>query len=276
MNIPKRKPHRRPDLDTTIETANLPEKAVETVACYQKKIARLLFEISCLSGLSGWTIHKTLPSQFIKHLQRAFDLYDEAVHFLTAQLRHQSFAIRCAPGCIHCCCHMPSGVSTPELIFLYYGAHRTGSFPRFFRRCLEAEQKWREVLVKCSRLPFCGNASGDGQEAALESYHQLEHYCPFLQNNLCQVYPYRPIACRMHFSLSPPHWCNPSHFQNSHAVRFSLEPGKKVFEALEKIERRLQLKVSDVMVSGLLELSVNVLKCEEIRWLNLDSRFAHE
>ena len=94
------------------------------------------------------------------------------------------------------------------------------------------------------------------------AYCGFEQPCPFLKENLCQIYPYRPLACRMHFSLTPPHWCRPSHFQNPHALRLNLEPGKCVFDALEKLEDRFQLDFSDVMVCGLLELTVNVMQFE--------------
>ena len=261
-------PPKKPNYDVAIETASLPEDVVETVAHYQDKIAHYLFEISCLNGLADYISRKTLPSHFFKYFQRAFDLYDECLQYLIGQLRRQGFTIRCKPGCAYCCCHMPTGISTPELIYLYYGMHQTGVFPRLFRRCLEAEEQWGEIVKPYSHLPLCDMKSADVRESILQSYHRLKHYCPFLQRHLCQIYPYRPIACRMHFSLSSPHWCDPSHFQHEHAVRFNLEPGEKVFEALEHLEDRLRLKVSDMMVCGLLELSVNIMKFEEINWIN--------
>ncbi len=70
----------------------------------------------------------------------------------------------------------------------------------------------------------------------------------------------------MHFSLTPPHWCRPSHFQNASALGFNLEPGSRIFEALEELDDRFQLDLSDVMVCGLLELTVNVMKFAKIQW----------
>jgi len=260
-------PHIQPRYDAAIETVSLPEDAIETIAHFQDKIARYLFEISCLSGLSDWLSRKTLPSHFFKYFQKAVNLYDESCQYFIGQLRRQGFSVRCEPGCAHCCCHMPTGISTPELIYLYYGMHQSGVFSRFFRRCLEAEEQWREVLKTYSDPAFC-DESASIRESVLRSYHRLKHDCPFLQERLCQIYPYRPIVCRMHFSLSSPHWCNPFHFQNEHAVRFNLEPGEKIFEALQHLENRLRLKVSDIMVCGLLELSVNIMKFDEINWIN--------
>lgn len=271
MNVPEdhqEQTRAHPKYDVVVETSNLPEHVMEAVANYQNKACHYLFEISWLEGLSRWTRTKTLPAYFIKYFEKALDLYDESVSYLLGHLRHQGISIRCTPRCTHCCCHMPVGISTPELIYLYYGMHRSGVFPRFFRRCMEAEEQWREILKSFTHLPCDEDRNESIRDKTLSSYHCLEHYCPFLQDNLCQVYPYRPIACRMHFSISSPHWCNPSHFQHDHAVRFNLEPGENVFAALEHLENRLQLKVSDTMVGGILELSVNVMKFEEISWIH--------
>lgn len=262
------KQHGKPTYDVVIETADLPEQVLQTVQAYQNKVIHYLHQIAWLDGLARWTATKTLPSQFIKYFDKALDVYDESVHYFLGYLRRQGIATRCTPGCAHCCCHMPVGITTPELIYLYYGMHRSGIFPRFFRRCMEAEGEWREILKQCSCLPPDETTNESMRERTLNSYHCRGHFCPFLQNNLCQLYPYRPIACRMHFSLSSPPWCNPSHFQHQHAVRFNLEPGENVFAALERIENHLQLKVSDTMVGGILELSINVMRFEEISWIN--------
>jgi Fe-S-cluster containining protein len=258
----------RPGYDTTIEAVSLPEKVQRIVASYQTGINNHLFKISCLTGLTGWQAKGALPRQFIKLFEKAIDLYDELVQFLLGHLHREGFAIQCSPGCIHCCCHMPIGVTVPELIYLYRGMHQSGLFPKFFRRCLEAEEEWREILKSHAGTQLRGTQPAFIRETVLKQYHQLEHRCPFLQDDMCQVYPCRPLACRMHFSLSSPYWCRPSHFQNNYAVRFNIEPEERIFETLEHIGDLLQLHLSDIMVCGLLELSVNVMKFQELGWSN--------
>lgn len=254
----------RPAYDKTVESVSLPENVQRIVVSYQTGISNYLFRASCLTGLNGWQAKGALPRQFIKFFEKALDLYDELVQFLLGHLHREGFSIQCAPGCIHCCCHMPIGVTLPELIYLYHGMHQSERFAKFFRRCLEADEAWREIL-KAHACMQCGGAQPTFmRETVLQRYHQLEHRCPFLQDDLCQLYPYRPLACRMHFSLSSPHWCRPSHFQHEHAVRFNLEPEEKIFAALEHLEDRLQLHLSDIMVCGVLELIVNVLKFQKL------------
>lgn len=260
--------HEKVHYDAAIETADLPPKVLQTTAGYEHKIAEYLFEISCLDGISDWMRERTIPSQFFRFFQKALDLYDESIQYLLGHLRRQGFSTECEPGCTYCCCHMPTGISAPELLYLYHGMHQSGFFPKFLRRCLEAEEQWRETMKNNVLMPQSEAQTASIREKTLMSYQRLEHHCPFLQQHLCQVYPYRPLACRMHFSLSPPYWCSPSHFQHDYAVRFNLEPGERVYEALEHIEDRMQVRISDIMVGGLLELTVNLMQCEKISWIN--------
>lgn len=257
----------RPGYDTTIETVSLPENVQRIVAAYQLGINEQLLKISCLTGLNGWQAKAALPRKFFKFFTKAIALYDELVRFILGHLRREGWAVQCSPGCIHCCCHMPTGVTAPELIYLYHGMHQSGSFDKLFRRCLETEQAWQEIFKSHACRQHNGAQSPCIRETVLQRYHQLEHRCPFLQDDRCRLYPYRPLACRMHFSLSSPHWCRPSHFQNAYAVRFNLEPEESVFTALEHLEDRLRLHLSDIMICGILELSVNIMQFQKIDWV---------
>jgi len=249
-----------------IEMDHLPHEVTRQVVSCQNKMARYLFDISCLKGIDECGATRRIPPDFFRTYQKALTLYDESVQFLLGYLHRQGFTVQCTEGCAHCCCHMPSGISIIELLYLYHGMHRSGAFPVYFRRCLEAEELWVEILRSHRNLPPDLQGGEHDREAMLKNYNRLEQYCPFLQHSMCQLYLYRPIACRMHFSLSPPAWCHPSHFQNPNAVRFNLEPGNNVKEALERLDERLKLKVSDLMACGLLELTVNVMKFERIEW----------
>jgi Fe-S-cluster containining protein len=251
---------------SSISIPDLIQHKLNTVTTYQHHMARLLFEIACLDGLGKLAADRSLPMAFRIHLQRVLELFDESLRFALGQLRDAGFTVRCQTGCHYCCYQMPTGVSSPELILIYHGMQQSGVASRFFRRCLEAEELWVEVCHRHARRGTTQNACLPAIEALSKSYGGFEQPCPFLEASLCQIYPFRPLACRMHFSLSPPSWCRPSHFQNPHALRFSLEPGKCVVDALENLEDRFQLRFSDVMICGLLELTVNVMQFDKIRW----------
>ena len=246
--------------------ATLIQATLNTVAPYQNRMARLLFEISCLNGLDKLMTGKCLPLAFQGYMQKVMGLFDESLRLVLGQLREAGFSVQCRPGCAHCCHQMPTGVASAELIYVYLGMQQSGAASKFFRRCLEAEELWVEVCHCQEREKTAPSLGPQQVEGLSKAFGCLEHPCPFLEANLCQIYPFRPLACRMHFSLSPPPWCRTSHFQNPHALSFNLEPAKCVFDALETLEDRFQLHLSDVMMCGLLELTVNVMRCEKIHW----------
>lgn len=252
--------------ETSKRVAAFIQSTLNAVTTYQNRMARLLFEISCLDGLDKLAAGRRLPAAFRGHMQKLMELFDESLRLALGQLREAGFTVQCQPGCAHCCHQMPTGVASAELIFIYHGMQQSGAVSKFFRRCLEAEELWVEV---CHGQACGGTWQSAGHqlvESLSKAYGSLEPPCPFLEANLCQIYPFRPLACRMHFSLSPPSWCRTSHFQNPHALSFNLEPGKCVFDALENLEDRFQLHLSDVMICGLLELTVNVMRCDKIHW----------
>ena len=254
----------RPDKEP-LEAGEIIRELSLGVADYWQKMADYLFDLSCLDGLGDLVSRHSLPSKFFSGFRKALDLYDESVHYLLGRMRQRGFNVQCRLECPHCCLNMPSGVGIAELVYLYQAMHDRGIAPRFFRRCLEAAQTWSAA---CRRPRQASSASANGEsdrEGSLEVYFHSEHPCPFLVNDMCQVYSCRPLACRMHFSLTSPHWCHPSHFQHPYARNFNLEPSEKVWETLERLDQRFRVELSDTMVCGLLELTVNVMRFEKIR-----------
>jgi Fe-S-cluster containining protein len=227
-------------------------------------MARLLFEMSCLEGLDLFSQTGVLPTAFFRSYRKVVGLYDESTQYFLGYLRRRGLAVRCEPGCAHCCNHMPAGISGTELLFLYHGMHRTGQFSRLFRRCLEARELLAETALCQHREAIGEPPGGPLRDRLLHSYAEIRQPCPFLRDNRCQVYGVRPLACRMHFSLSPPGWCRPDHFQYRYAVRFNLEPGECVYRELDRLDRILALGLCDLMVCGVLELTVNKLRFASI------------
>ncbi len=252
--------------DSSFEAARLMQDALKTAIAYQHQMARRLFECACLGGLERLPVDGSLPASFLGYFRKVMELFDESTRLSLSQLRDAGLSVQCRSACPHCCYQMPTGVSTAELIYLYHGMQQSGAASKLFRRCLEAEELWVEVFHQQINENAAPGDCRSFAELISKSYRGMEQRCPFLETQLCQIYPYRPLACRMHFSLTPPHWCRSSHFQNAHALGFNLEPGNRIFEALEKLDNRFQLDLSDVMVCGLLELTVNVMKFKKIQW----------
>lgn len=251
----------------TSETfALLDECGRSVIESHQRKIAEHIHDVSRLEGLGQFRSRHALPVRLLKTFQKVMGLYDASTRYFLGRLRHGGTTVQCRPDCFYCCYNMPSGLSAMELIYIYHGSSLSGFGPRLFRRCLEAQERWSELCRRDPRSRCSGNAPPTRREALLKSYQSLAAACPFLQGTSCVIYPYRPLACRMHFSLSPPSWCNPAHFQNHHAIRFNAEPGECVQDALDVLDDCFHLNISDIMVCGLLELTVNVMKFEPIQW----------
>lgn len=247
-----------------------PADVGDVVAAYQCKVELLLLEVARLSGDVEWRRARSLPAAWLHLFRKALDLYDESTRFFLGYLRRCGYSVACQQGCSHCCRQMPSGVSIAELLYLYQGMWERAGVSRWVRRCLERQELWGQL---------CGTPHGDGvgpvpasaepdRDDLLLDYQMLRQDCPLLENQHCQVYDHRPLACRMHFSLSAPHWCDPGHFQNEYAVRFNLEVGERVQTALRMVGERLRLSCSDLLTCGLLELTVNVFRFEPMRWLD--------
>ncbi|ROQ90992.1 hypothetical protein [Desulfosoma caldarium] len=251
--------------ENPLELCCLPASAQETLRHYDHRVASLLLQARDAVDPAMWEKQRRLPSAFLTHLEKAFLVYDQSLRFAQSQLHRAGWSITCAPGCSHCCTQLPSGLTGVEILYLSHGALRAGVLDRMFRRCLERLELWEEIR-RWNAQDLAQACLERSLAQRLHRYNALKVPCPFLEAGLCSLYRYRPLACRIHFSLSPPHWCRPDHFQNAHAIRFNLEPSHQVMDALERLDQVLQLNLSDLLVCGFVEWVVNVMAFRPIAW----------
>ncbi|MBM3600743.1 MAG: YkgJ family cysteine cluster protein [Alphaproteobacteria bacterium] len=88
--------------------------------------------------------------------------------------------VACKAGC-HFCCHVNVAATIPEAIFVA-GAIR------------QKDMKDAEAAVKAT-APCIANLDNARRQAKRIP-------CPMLQNGLCSIYPFRPMACRSHVSMN--------------------------------------------------------------------------
>ncbi len=254
----------RPRYPAPIEWTEFPESVSSAVWKYEEKAINHLRAARESVSPSAWSSDRALPERFLKHLERAYHLVDESHRIVLKHLRESGSPVRCQPGCAHCCTQMPSGITGVEILYLYARLTLSGERERGFRRSLERQEVWAQ-LCRWKKLPE--QRPGESILLRLHEYHSLDLVCPFLQGDLCSVYAERPFACRMHYSLSSPYWCRPSHFQHEHAVRFNLEPSAEIYRELEKLDEVLKLELSDLLICGFLEMVVNVMRFRPITWI---------
>lgn len=246
----------------------LPEEIARELHRYEQATAEHLRAARESVHGPSWETRRALPASFLVHLEKAFQLLDESHRFVLSHLRRSGSPVRCKPGCSHCCTQMPSGVSGVEILYLYHGLTVSGTVDVAFRRCLEREEIWAQL---CRWTPSGVSPNREQRlTRRLHQYHGMDIACPFLKGDACSIYGQRPLPCRMHYSLSPPYWCRPSHFQHPHAVRFNLEPGAPVYEELDRLDDALGLlELSDLLICGFLQFVVNVMGFQSIHWVDV-------
>lgn len=245
-----------------------PEPVAATLAAYQRKMEALLGEMARLAGWQSWAANRSLPVGLLVNFEKVLALYDESIRFSLGYLRRCGYNVSCSSGCSHCCSHMPCGVGAMELVYLYHGMREHRGFSRWVRRFLERAECWSELCLRHGLRPSDGPLPEPVAAELLAEYQGLQQDCPLLEQGLCLLYKYRPLACRMHFSLSRACWCDPGHFQHEYAVAFNLEPGERVYQVLARVDERFGLDCSDSLVNAMLELTVNVLHFQRIEWIS--------
>ncbi|UCG14569.1 MAG: YkgJ family cysteine cluster protein [Deltaproteobacteria bacterium] len=233
------------------------------------KMARIFLQIGAMGEMEKFGREMRLPTLAKRLSKQAFRLYDQYLIYTTGRLQKKGWQVYCSPGCGSCCHSMPAGISTWEFLLIYDQLAQSGEVERFFRRNLESCQvlsrvRWRRSGEFLGRLRIHEN----GYDTVLHAYGMEQHPCAFLSDSQqCLIYSARPLPCRMHFALTPPELCSPTHPRFSQAVRLNLSPHADVQQALQRIDARLNLTISDLLAPGFVTLAANVMRFSAISWI---------
>lgn len=121
----------------------------------------------------------------VEFVQDFYAKYDAALPKLLSGEK-----VTCQKGCSACCFQL-IGVFPTEAINIFASMVSLGDdgLRDLIRRCFLASRD----LFAMPNIYDC---------------FRLHVPCVFLQNNLCQIYPWRPIVCRYYFCLSDPKSCS--------------------------------------------------------------------
>lgn len=161
-------------------TATLLEALEDVPAEIKSEVANGLLDL--MSQMKAQASHFTLA-----HISRG--LHRDAERLLKAGKERAQIddEIRCESGCAHCC-HLAVAIAEPEAHELLEAAAAKG------------------IVIDQARLTRQAQYKTD--QSWLDQTHE-ERRCVFLgQDNRCQVYEARPLACRKYFSVAPPELCN--------------------------------------------------------------------
>lgn len=116
--------------------------------------------------------------------------------------------IPCGKGCNHCCSLKEIAITEIEILYIEKHANK--------KRLIRPRD-----LEEVSYQP-----------------------CPFLKEDICSIYPYRPYVCRKHFSMSPVEWCQPGTCESFEFPQMSfagIEEGLAIL-----LQRSGKMKVRDI------------------------------
>jgi len=120
-------------------------------------------------------------------------------------------AASCHKGCAYCCSQYVSAPLAHGLVITDY----LYTHPKLQDPFLLRYEKWRRALAENTTLQALEQYTTFAPvvrrtpQTLLDDYAKLNIPCPFLADNICVVYPVRPICCASYVSLSPPDYCLP-------------------------------------------------------------------
>ena len=158
---------------------------------------------------------------FVDILPDVFAVADALIMQAARRSADGGQAVTCAKGCAMCCRHLVA-VSTHEALL---AAHVVGLLQDELQtRIRQAFQttvaRLEERGLLSEMLDSHANSFADrGRIVAVQRrYWEMQLPCPFLLDESCAIYPYRPLLCRQYMAVSPPVHCRGS-FVADHLVR---------------------------------------------------------
>lgn len=182
---------------------------------------------------------------FVDILPEIYTLHTDIIAATIDNNRRNGISIRCTKGC-GTCCHQLVTVSIHEALLL---AHLVSMLKPSEQYTIK--KSFNHILTKLEEhsilkdlLHYNINQFEDKESITniQRLYWSLNLDCPFLVENSCSIYQYRPLICREYLVSSEPVNCQES-FKNDHLVhRMSLTHGfasaAASFDGIEAIKTR--------------------------------------
>lgn len=151
-------------------------------------------------------------------------LCDKIISTTLASAKNLGLHIPCKKGCCLCCKNLVP-LSSPEALWLNEEINRMSAH----------EQKVLHRSIEFARRKLLATKPPDFSEKTSKRdisnwYAGLNLTCPFLVENICDIYKSRPLACREHI-VAGARRCNESSNQNTQI----LKPPVSVLEAVAQL-----------------------------------------
>ena len=153
---------------------------------------------------------------------------DNTYRSLQASVSAEGRQISCRKGCTFCCHHYVSVSLAQGMVIVAHLYRRKDLLQQF----LDRYEEWREKAGSISeaidgiRNQALSSSTPiarviDDTRPLSTRYFKANIRCPFLVDDLCSIYPVRPLACSGHHSVSPPEWCAPDSHQQPEIRRMT-------------------------------------------------------
>ncbi|RKY04823.1 MAG: hypothetical protein DRP66_11230 [Planctomycetota bacterium] len=141
------------------------------------------------------------PAELAELVPMARQITDRITRLITRNLNFSGRKIACQKGCAHCCYYLIA-VSTAEAFCISNAIFALGAQKRrmLIRACCIAG---RNTIASIAQNPTTGQDTDqmDTLQNLSDWYSNLSLRCPFLADDCCQIYEYRPLVCREYFVL---------------------------------------------------------------------------
>jgi len=148
------------------------------------------------------------PMRLAEIVPLVHEIDDRLTAIYLRQAAEQKLRIYCRKGC-DACCHRYLVVFSPAE--MYYQIERIESLPEDRRRGV---RQWLRRTAEMARstglIERLNDLAADEKPLAIIKDWWLSRddgTCPFLLDAACGIHPHRFIACREHYSHSPPECC---------------------------------------------------------------------
>jgi len=135
------------------------------------------------------------------------ELSNRVVEGVEEKVRKNGLQVSCRKGC-GACCRQPVPISPAEARLLAGIIQNMPDAAQAIIRARfdDAVRRLDESGLR-DRATHYHRLSNDEVQAMVYEYFQLGIPCPFLEDESCSIYPFRPLVCREYLVISPAEHC---------------------------------------------------------------------
>ena len=178
------------------------------------------------------------PAELAELVPMARQITDRIVRLITKKLNSSGRKIACQKGCAHCCYYLVA-VSTAEAFCISNAIFALPLQKRrmLIRACCIAGRS-TVASVASNRTAAQDMSQADTLQDLSDWYSNLQLRCPFLENESCQIYDDRPLACREYLILEGSEPCGGGCTDSSRRVDIPVSIAQILAETCCKLQSR--------------------------------------